>query len=167
MATEFDVEGLGTIASVARRLSREASREWRAEIRRAGEPIVRDAKSRFRRLGGSKAATTARTVRLRATPRGVQLQMGGRNHPWARPKEFGAKRQQTRRHRITEAFGRPIDPVVVVKRIDYSSPRIFGPSSGQEGKAFFPAVREGRELLERRLVGLRDNFVEVLSRGSR
>ena len=158
-----DVEGLAAIAKVARSL--DVSKEWRREIKDAGRPMVADARTRFRNLGGSKASTTARSVGMSTTNDGIFVKVGGPKHPWARPKEFGARRQATRRHDVSNAFGRGVSLSGITKTIDYSSPRIFG-SFQKDGKAFFPAVREGRRNLEIRLTRLRDGFVHQLAKAA-
>lgn len=164
---QVKVEGLGTITRVARQLDRKAGVEWRREIRAAGRPMVAEAKSRLRATGSAKSRTTARTVSMGATGRGVHIKMGGRNHPWARPVEFGANRTETRAHNVNDAFGRGFSLAGVVKSIDYSSPKMFGPWTGNSpgaGRGFFPAVRHGLDSLDQRLLKVRDGYVNTLAR---
>lgn len=147
---ELRAEGIGSVVRVAKQLGPDVSRDVRKVVRAAGAPIVKDARRRYRGAVplGDRAA---RTVRQSVTQSGVQLRAGG--FDWSKGAEFGSKRRETRRFDLN---GR-----TVVRKIDYSSPRIFGAWTGNRatlrfvggvsGRALYPAAAEGREEAVRRL----------------
>lgn len=165
MDLDVEVDGLGALTRVTRALGRDASKDWRREIRAAGRPMAADAKSRFRRLDGVLTTTTARSVGLAINTRGVEMKMGGSRHPAARAREFGSNRAVTRLHDVTNAFGRGVHLTGITKRINYRSPAMFGSWTGNDnrsGRAFFPAYREGRADVLRRLYKLRNDYANRL-----
>lgn len=164
---DLRAEGLGVATRVARQIGGDIDKEWRAELRRAGQPIAQDARSRYRSLkplGGQ----AARTVRVSVTQRGVAVQAGGR--PWSKAQEFGAKRTTTRKHRVNNAFGRGFSLPAVVKRINYV--RVFGAWTGNQstvgpgrvaGRALYPAAAAGRADAVKRLERVRDQALARLA----
>lgn len=166
---QWDGDGLGALTRVARAISKDASKDWRREVRAAGRPMVNDAKSRFRRLDGALSTSTARSVSLAISNTGVEMKLGGPKYPAARAREFGSNRGVTRKHDVSDAFGRGVRLVGITKRINYRSPRIFGSWTGNDnrsGRAFYPAYREGRADTLSRLYRLRNDYANRLLRAA-
>lgn len=168
---ELRAPGLGAATRVAKQLGPEVSRAWRREIRDAVQPIARDAKDRYEGAIplGRRAA---RTVGVSVTQGGAAVKAGG--FDWSKAAEFGAKRKKTRKHNVNDAFGRGFSLVGVEKRIDYSSPRLFGAWTGNRatlagtgrvsGRALYPAAAEGLEDTLDRLQAIADDAVGRLAR---
>jgi hypothetical protein len=114
-----------------------------------------DIKKRFRDLGGT-GDRVAGTVRTSVTAKGAAVRMGNSKHPYSVGREFGARRKQTRPH--TAKRGGTTTRVFVA-HIDYTSPNIFGPWTGNQfqlgesngrvvieeasGQAYYPGIGEG------------------------
>lgn len=167
-STDLGSAELGAIRQAARKLGKDASKNWRDAVRKAGAPMVADAKARFRALGGT-GRRTARSVALRQANDGVTIKMGGAAYPFARGREFGAKGAKTFQVSQGNLFGRGIT-FEGSRTIDYSSPKIFGSwtgsSSGASGRAFYPAIRKHLGATRKRLEALADNYIDVLAKAA-
>lgn len=174
----LEVHGLPTITRVATRLSKDAGRAWRREILQAVRPIRDDARARFRSMGG-QGPRVAPLVGVYSTSRGVGLRLKDtrylENGVPSFGVEFGAKRGATRRYRWANQFNKGI-MFYGAKRIPYNSPRMFGTWTGNQfrpeffesgrstsGRAFYPAIAEGRNDVLRDLDRLVQNYVRILA----
>lgn len=160
MARDRGLERLFQLSRVARGVDRGLQRDILRGLRRALEPVVVDAKARYRGLGGT-GPREARTVRASATAKTVELSAGGTTTWGAR--EFGADRRSTRLHQWDNQFGKGIS-FQGVKRIDYSSDRMFGRHTGTTGRAFVPAVRRGLSRANREADRLARDMIDDLAR---
>jgi hypothetical protein len=156
--TDIYVEGLDTLVFRAAATSREMRQEVRREIRRIVRPTVKDARDRFEQLGGT-GPRVAKTVRLTFKGDDIALSFGGRAAPFAAGREWGAKRDWTRRHVAQVGWRGRGGRKVVARNMGYSSnPKMFGPWTGNQftlgtagtrmtvqdvsGRAFYPAIAD-------------------------
>lgn len=161
------VDGLETLVSQAGATSKAMRNEVRREIRRIIRPTVKDAKDRFEKLGGV-GPRVAKTVRLSFKGDDIGLSFGGRTVPFAAGREWGAKRDWTRRHVATVGWRGRGGRRVVARQVGYSSnPNIFGPWTGNQftvgtagtrmtvqdvsGRAFYPAIADRLVIVDEQL----------------
>lgn len=161
------VEGLDLLVFKAAATSREMRNEVRRELRKIIRPTVRDAKARFEKLGGTGPKVAA-TVRLTFRGDDAALSFGGRSVPYAAGREWGAKRDWTRRHVATVGWRGRGGRKVVARQVGYSSnPNIFGAWTGNQfqlgtagtrmtvqdvsGRAFYPAIADRLAVVDEQL----------------
>ena len=160
------VDGLDEVVRLATAQSKEARNKMRREIRRIARPIVRDARSRFEQLGGT-GPRVAKTVGVRFAGDDVTFGAGASSTPFARGREFGAKRNWTRRHIATVGWRRNRYRRVVAKNMQYAGDKQFGAWTGNQfdlgltgerlslskvsGRAFYPSIAAGSQTLDEAL----------------
>lgn len=141
----LQVKGLKELQQALKDAEDGSLRDMRKAIRTALVPIVADARSRFEGLGGTGARTAA-TVRSFNTANGFGVQFGG-NKGYEFGREFGARYQRISTFTMHTKTG----SAQVTRRMNYASPRVFGPWTGNQfmltsgnvsGRAFNPAVQD-------------------------
>lgn len=165
--TDVYVEGLDTLVFRAAATSREMRNEVRREIRKLIRPTVEDAKERFEKLGGV-GPRVAKTVRLTFRADNIGLSFGGRSAPFAAGREWGSKRDWTKRHVATVGWRGRGGRQVIARNMGYSSnPKMFGPWTGNQftmgtagtrmtvkdvsGRAFYPAIADRLTVVDEQL----------------
>lgn len=173
------VVGLSETLEAAKNGEANLEREVLKEIRRALVPMRNQIRNEFQALGGT-GPQVAKSVRSSVTGKSVAVQFGGPQHPYAAGREFGAKRRSTRPFIVstgryaTRGTARG-SRAVVVRRIPYASPTIFGPWTGNQfelgetggrltlgevaGNAFYPTVGAGAQNVYDELGRLADRFL--------
>lgn len=164
--TDVYVEGLDQLVFRAAATSKAMRNEVRREIRKLIRPTVKDARDRFEKLGGV-GPRVAKTVRLTFRGDDIGLSFGGRNVPFAAGREWGAKRDWTRRHVATVGWRGRGGRQVIARQVGYSKPTIFGPWTGNQfelgtagtrlttqdvsGRAFYPAIADRLVVVDQQL----------------
>lgn len=162
--------GLGTLTRVARDAGPDISKAWRSELRKAGAPMVADAKARYEAGPWPLRHRAAKTVRFAVLQNGVALQVGGK--PWSMAMEFGTKRTETRKFDVKGGPGRGAQ-FGVVRHINYVAQ--FGAWTGNRhtlddgdvsGHAALPAAAAGRDAAVTAIGGVIDNFLDTFAKAA-
>lgn len=162
MARVYGLEKLAAVSRAARKLDREVQRDAVKGLRRALAPVVPDARARYSALGGT-GPRVARTVGMTANQKRVELYAGGSSVPFWGGREFGASQDSTRVYTWRNQFGKGIE-FEGVKRIPYSSDRMFGRNTGTKGRAFVAATSRGLRRANREADDLAKELIEKLAR---
>ena len=172
------VEGLDAVVLAAAAEGKDVRRKLQARIRKLVRPAVVDARNRFQALPGT-GPRVAKSVRLQFKGEAAVLSFGGL--PFAFGREFGAKREWTRRH--IAKIGSGGKAVVVARKMGYgSNEKIFGKgwtgnrfdigTAGTRltiqqpaGRAFYPAVAEHVQRIDEGLQALVAEELRKISGG--
>lgn len=165
MTVILHVRGLRELQAALKAAEDGSLRDMRRAMRAALAPIVADAKGRFEALGGT-GSRTAVTVRPFTTTTGIGVQFGG-NKGYEMAREFGAKYKRI----STFPQRRPTGTVQVTRIMDYSTPQMFGPWTGNRfmltsgtvsGRAFNPAVQDHWRVASAQMTKALDSYARKL-----
>lgn len=123
-------EGLNEAVRGLRAIDRDLPKEIRKAAKAAAEPIAADARRRYAQHYRNRTGKTQRSIKALATQRDARISFGGARFPHAPGQEFGSDKYPQFR--------------------PWSGRVQSGP--GSNGKAVYPAVRDGAD-------GFRDRVV--------
>ena len=173
-AGAIEVSGLVEVIEAAKWAKDEWGRAVLREIRAAIAPMQADIRNRFDALRHAGPLVGA-TVAVSVLAKGAAIRMGGSKAPYAAGMEWGSKKTETRPFIRKVGTGRLAarkvgggEGRVIVSHINYSSPNIFGPWTGNQfdlgqtgdrvtfaqvsGHAFFPGIAAGGQGVVDRLL---------------
>lgn len=133
----ISIEGLPELRRALRRLSRDAQKSLDKELKAAARPIAADAKKRYRKFHPRRRGGKGSQRGIRAGFRGGKptLTIGSARYPYLQGQEWGAKRY-------------PQFP-----------PWIPAPYIGSVGRFFWPAIIDGSDEAEQKILAAIDRSI--------
>lgn len=135
--SEIRIEGLDDFRKGLGKVDKELGKRLGQINKRAGEKVAADATSRYSRHYTPRTGSAQRTIKASAAQRAAKIKIGAAKVPYVVAQEFGSNRYPQ-----------------------------FAPSTGNEGRFLYPAVRaETPKLVDEYLKELDDLAGEAFPRG--